>query len=96
MASELISFRLSNSELDWLREQCEPGESLNLAAKRLLLSIHQGVDSVDTPVNSPIDTVYTPVNSVDTPDIREELEQLQTKLDERFEGLEERLGKLNA
>ncbi|KMW70915.1 MAG: hypothetical protein WAN66_10760 [Limnoraphis robusta] len=93
MASELISFRLSNSELDWLRGQCEPGESLNLAAKRLLLSISQ---CVDTPVNSPVDTVDTPVNSVDTPDIREELEQLQTRLDERFEELEERLGKLNA
>ncbi|MEA5541466.1 hypothetical protein VB834_20785 [Limnoraphis robusta Tam1] len=93
MASELISFRLSNSELDWLRGQCEPGESLNLAAKRLLLSISQGVD---TPVNSPVYTVDTSVNSVDTPDIREELEQLQTRLDERFEELEERLGKLNA
>ncbi|KMW70398.1 hypothetical protein, partial [Limnoraphis robusta] len=84
MASEMISFRLSNSDLDWLREQCQPGESLNLAAKRLLLSIHQGVD---TPVNSLVDTVDTSVNSsvdtVDTPDIREELEQLQTRLDER-------------
>ncbi|MEA5500356.1 hypothetical protein VB834_09285 [Limnoraphis robusta Tam1] len=86
MASELISFRLSNSELEWLRGQCEPGESLNLAAKRLLLSISQGVDTL---VNRTVDTV-------DTPDIREELEQLQTRLDERFEELEQRLGKLNA
>ncbi|MEA5497363.1 hypothetical protein VB834_01800 [Limnoraphis robusta Tam1] len=93
MASEMISFRLSNSDLDWLREQCHPGESLNLAAKRLLLSISQGVD---TPVNRTVDTVYTSVNSVDTPNIREELEQLQTRLDERFEELEQRMGKLNA
>jgi hypothetical protein len=93
MASELISFRLSNSELDWLRGQCQPGESLNLAAKRLLLSISQGVD---TPVNSLVDTVDTSVDSVDTHEVREELKELQTRLDERFEELEQRLGKLNA
>lgn len=89
MASELISFRLSNSELDWLREQCQPGESLNLAAKRLLLSLSQPVDSVDTPVNRTVDSVDTPVN-------REELKELQFNLDERLAEIEERLGKLKA
>ncbi len=126
MASEMISFRLSNSDLDWLREQCQPGESLNLAAKRLLLSISQGVDSVDSRVDSvdsrvdsrvdsvdsrvdrTVDSVDSrvdrtvdsrvdrTVDSVDTPDIREELKELQARLDERFEELEERLGKLKA
>ncbi|MGB3192329.1 MAG: hypothetical protein WBB43_23225 [Limnoraphis sp.] len=89
MASELISFRLSNNELDWLREQCKDGESLNLAAKRLLLSLNSGV-------NSTVDTVDISVNSVDTPNIKEELEQLQSNLDERLAEIEERLGKLKA
>jgi hypothetical protein len=89
MASELISFRLSNSELDWLKDNCEDGESLNLAAKRLLLSLSQGV-------NSRVNSVDNSVNSVDTPNIREELEQLQFNLDERLAEIEERLGKLKA
>ena len=89
MASELISFRLSNSELDWLKDNCEDGESLNLAAKRLLLSRRVVISKVDSPVNSSVD-------SVDTPNIREELEQLQFNLDERLAEIEERLGKLKA
>ena len=48
MTTELISFRLSNKELDWLQEQRQPGESLNLAAKRVLLSLSQGVNTVDS------------------------------------------------
>jgi len=89
MASELISFRLSNSELDWLKDNCEDGESLNLTAKRLLLSLNSGV-------NSSVDSVDKGVDSVDTPNIREELEQLQFNLDERLAEIEERLKKLKA
>lgn len=59
MASELLSFRLSGSELDWLRSQQEDGETLNLTAKRLLLSLMNGtVDiTVDTSVDTPVDTM---------------------------------------
>lgn len=56
MASELISFRLSNTELEWLREQCEDGESLNLAAKRLLLSL----EDENLPENPEPDTFIPP------------------------------------
>ena len=74
MASELLSFRLSGSELDWLRSQQEDGETLNLTAKRLLLSLMNG--TVDT-------SVYT---SVDTPVYTQDLEErLERKIEERFE-----------
>ena len=100
MATELISFRLSNTELDWLREQCKLGESLNLAAKRLLLSLSQGVNSsvnsVDSRVNSGVNSVDSSVNSVDTSDVEEKFKQLQLNLDERLTEIEERLGKLKA
>ena len=89
MASELISFRLSNSELDWFREQCQPGESLIRAAKRLLLSLGQGV-------NSSVDSVDSVDSSVDASDVKQGLERLQFNLDERLAEIEERLGKLNA
>ena len=88
MATELISFRLSNTELDWLREQCQLGESLNLAAKRLLLSLSQGV-------NSSVDSVNSSVDSVDREEL-EEIEKLEESLDKRFEEVEERLKKLKA
>lgn len=74
MASELLSFRLSGHELDWLKNQQEEGETLNLTAKRLLLSLMD--KTVDITVNTP---VYTPVY---TQDLEEKLER---KIDERFE-----------
>ena len=96
MATELISFRLSNTELDWLREQCQLGESLNLAAKRLLLSLSQGV-------NSSVDSVDSSVDSVDSEELEEienrlldQLEKVEDCLDKRFEEVEERLKKLKA
>lgn len=69
MASELLSFRLSGSELEWLKSQQEEGETLNLTAKRVLLGLMNR--TVDTPVYTTVDTpVYT---SVDTQTIKEEI-----------------------
>ena len=39
MASELIQFRLSGSELEALKASAQEGESINLAAQRLLKEI---------------------------------------------------------
>ncbi len=69
MASELLSFRLSGSELEWLKNQQEEGETLNLTAKRILLGLMDR--TVDTPVYTSVDTpVYTPV---DTQTLKEEI-----------------------
>ena len=78
MATELVSFRLSGKELDWLKSQCQPGESLNLTAKRLLLSVtQQDADaSVSTSVDSEIDS---------------KLEELESRIDKRLQQLEQRL-----
>ena len=77
MATELISFRLSGDDLDWIKSQCLPGESLNLAAKRLLLSFNSGVNTVDT--------------SVDTPKNEHQLNELESRLNERLTEIEQRL-----
>lgn len=74
MATELLSFRLSGSELEWLKSQQSEGETLNLTAKRLLLSLMNG--TVDTPVDT---TVNTPVDTT-------ELEaRIEKKIEAKFE-----------
>lgn len=70
MASELLSFRLSGPELEWLKNQQQKGETLNLTAKRLLLGLM--TETVDTPV----DTI------VDTQDLEARIEK---KIESRFE-----------
>lgn len=74
MASELLSFRLSGHELEWLKNQQEQGETLNLTAKRILLSLMN--ETVESTVYTPVDsTVYT-----------QELEaKLEEKIEARFE-----------
>ncbi|ERT04931.1 hypothetical protein M595_5121 [Lyngbya aestuarii BL J] len=78
MATELISFRLSGDDLEWIKSQCLPEESLNLAAKRLLLlALNSGVNTVDT--------------SVDTPKNEHQLNELESRLNERLTEIEQRL-----
>ncbi len=96
MTTELISFRLSNADLEWLREQCQPGESLNLAAKRLLLSLSPGVDNEGKSVNSYINSLGTQKLEEIESRLTEEVRVLQTLLDKRFEEVESRLKKLKA
>ncbi|MFM6204744.1 MAG: Rho termination factor N-terminal domain-containing protein [Planktothrix sp.] len=71
MASELFSFRLSGSELEWLKTQQDEGETLNLTAKRLLLSLMNS--TVDTPVDTPVDTRVD--TTVDTQAIKAEIKE---------------------
>lgn len=74
MATELFSFRLSGSELEWLKSQQQEGETPNLTAKRLLLTL------MDRTVDS---TVYT---SVDSTVYTQELEaRLEEKIEAKFE-----------
>ncbi|EAW34837.1 hypothetical protein [Lyngbya sp. PCC 8106] len=80
MATELISFRLSGDDLDWIKSQCLPGESFNLAAKRLLLSVDKGVNTVDT--------------SVDTSENESKLSELESRLNKRLTEIEQRLESL--
>lgn len=76
MATELLSFRLSGTELEWLKSQQESGETLNLTAKRLLLTLMN--QTVDTPVDTSVDT------PIDTNEIEQKLEK---KIDAKFEEL---------
>lgn len=67
MATELISFRLSGDDLQWLQSQRQEGETLNLTAKRLLLNAcRQGVDTCVDSVDTSNDTVDTYSKTVDT------------------------------
>lgn len=71
MTTELLSFRLSGTELEWLESQRLKGESLNLTAKRLLLGL------MSTPVDTPVDT---------TVDTQTELEsRIEKKIESRLE-----------
>jgi hypothetical protein len=77
MASELLSFRLSGNELEWLKSQQLEDETLNLTAKRLLLGLMNG--TVDTPVDT---SVYTPVDTQQVEAIIEE--KIQAKFEEMY------------
>ncbi|MFM6401742.1 MAG: hypothetical protein ACKPFF_34120 [Planktothrix sp.] len=76
MATELLSFRLSGDELEWLKSQQQESETLNLTAKRLLLETMK--QTVDTPVDS----------VVDTPELEARLEK---KIEEKIEAMYEQL-----
>ena len=76
MATELLSFRLSGDELEWLKSQQQEGETLNLTAKRLLL------ETMKQTVDTPVDTV------VDTPELEARLEK---KIEEKIEAMYEQL-----
>lgn len=52
MASQLISFRLSDAEIEALHAQSDPDESLNLTAQRILRIALGLSTSVDNTVNS--------------------------------------------
>lgn len=74
MASELLSFRLSGPELEWLKSQQRKSETLNLTAKRLLLGLMT-------------ETVYTSVDtSVDTQDLETRIEKkIESRLEEIYQ-----------
>jgi hypothetical protein len=68
MATELLSFRLSGDELEWLKSQQQEGETLNLTAKRLLLETMK--QTVDTPVDSIVDTPEKPLDNYTVIELR--------------------------
>lgn len=72
MASQLISFRLSEAEIEALQAQSLEGESVNLTAQRLLrnaLGLSTSVDShvdrlsLDEQIESILDSKVTPIIS---------------------------------
>ena len=83
--SNLISFRVPPTMLEWIKSQAEEGESPSKTVQRLLgLFAEQNSSLPTNPTPIDVDTVNNVVNS-----------QLAPMM-ERMEAMEERLGKLSA
>ena len=79
--SQVISFRFGEEELEALKAQQQPGESLNQTAQRLLkesLGLSLSTNTVSTPSTFDVDTRITQ----QLQPIREELVQLRAELGE--------------
>ena len=81
--SQVISFRLGDSGLEALRQQQQPGESLNQTAQRLLkqslgLSTEMSITSLSTLSTADVDSRI----AAQLAPLQEKLNQLETALGE--------------
>lgn len=88
MASQLISFRLSDVEIEALQAHSELDESLNLTAQRLLRNALGLSTSVDNSVNSL--SLDERIESI----VEEKMAHIVSGLNGKLSEFEDQLGKL--